>query len=294
MVRKGDKEVMDAKVDAYDNLFKICTIESSHQSEKELVSLKINFAELSKDLHGRMEDFKQKMLCLPLTVIILAWADFVRHDKVFGVRHLQMMQDLIHKKLFSSLAPKNSSVLLKDLMIRSCSEIIDGIRSCEEWIISKREEYVLLYRSFSSWLAKETFGLISEAIDTDRNITEKRKISFEIYAEILSHLDLREQILMKIFYLGGRRNLEEVLSITIEDVDFNRNQLKFSEGIISYPQHLLYDIKRYVKDRKKGQIFIGKEGERISHTTPFRALKTVLFELKYNPEWTFKDFSQDI
>lgn len=71
-------------------------------------------------------------------------------------------------------------------------------------------------------------------------------------------MDLREQILTKMFYLGGSRALEEVLSVKIEQIDFSRFLIHFSEDI-SYPQHLFESIKKYIQDRKKGFVFAGKE-----------------------------------
>jgi integrase len=177
--------------------------------------------------------------------------------------------------------------------VQATSLVIERIRSYGNWSLAKREDYVLLYKTFSEWLSKETLGYVPEAKDFDRWATEKRLISFELYIEILSHLDLREQILAKIFYLGGNRLLEEVLSVKIEDVDFTKSLIHFSEDVF-YPQHLFEDIKKHIKDRKKGYIFIGKDGDRISITTPFRALKRVVSELNLNPEFTFKEFTKNV
>jgi hypothetical protein len=280
--------------DDYFKLLEICLTESLRQSEKELNMLKTDFSEFSKDIHKRMEEFKKKVGKVPLIVVILSWADLMHHDKVFGMRYLKMMREIIEKDLLCITSSKNTPILLQDFATSSPSEVIDYIRCSQDWTISKREDYVLFYRSFSSWLSKETFGFVPAALDIDRSTTQKRQVPFDLYIDILDHLDLREQILAKIFYLRGRRNLEEVLSLKIEDVDFHHNHIKFAQGNVSYPKHLTHDIKRYVKDRKKGLIFIGRDGERIAHTTPFRALKTVISELKQDPEFTFKNFSIDV
>ena len=168
---------------------------------------------------------------------------------------------------------------MQDLSSQDPAKMINQIRSFQHWPIDKREDYVLLYNAFSSWLAKETFGYFPEAKDLDRETTRKRRLSFDSYIEILKHLDLREQILAKIFYLGGHRNLEEVLSLKIENVDFVKQHLLFSDEEVSY--------------RKTGFVFSGKDGERISHTTPFRALKSAVVELDLDPTFTFKDFAKD-
>jgi integrase len=142
-------------------------------------------------------------------------------------------------------------------------------------------------------LKKQRVLYVPEAKDLDLIATQKRLISFETYLKILGHMDLREQILAKMFYLGGQRALEEVLSVKIEDVDFSQGLIHFAEDV-SYPRHLFEDITRHILDRKKGYIFVGKEGKRVSTTTPFRALKKVASELGLDPEFTFKELTKNI
>lgn len=263
-------------------------------SEKELSELKVDFFDFSKDLHKRMLEFTHKVRKVPFTAWIISWTEFVHYDQMFGARYVKMMNELIERNFILLASDKNTPILSQDLAIGSRSEVIDSIRCCLDWSISKKEEFVLFYTNFALWLSKQTFGFIPEAMDIDRNITRKRKLPFDVYIEVLNRLDLREQILAKIFYLGGRRQLEEVLSIKIEDVDFKLNCIHFPKEDVLFPKHLLLDIKQYVKNRKQGLIFIGKEGERISHTTPFRSLKTIVSDLKLDPEFTFKSFAHDV
>jgi len=291
MVRKDANTVsLSGGGQAYDLLLKTCLSLNSGQDKNELESFGADFFYHSSQLHKKVEEFKSGISKVPFTAIILFWADLMRKDKVFGERYLSMMQKLIESGLLSCSSDKKKPLTLQDLSFQDPSQIIDDIRSYDEWPIDKREDYVLLYKTFSSWLAKETFGYIPEAKDRDREATHKRRISFESYVEILRHLDLREQILAKMFYLGGDRALEEVLSLKIEDVDFGKKSILFGELSVSYPAHLFRDLREYIQGRKKGHIFIGRDGERVSHTTPFRSLKTVAAELGLDPSFTFKDF----
>ena len=70
--------------------------------------------------------------------------------------------------------------------------------------------------------------------------------------------------------------------------------LFISWRMLLIPDHLLEDIKRYIEGRKKGFVFMGRDGERISHTTPFRALKTVAAELKLDTEFTFRELTKNV
>lgn len=277
----------------YKQLLKTCLSLGPEHDLSHLDTLKKNLSYLSEDLHKQVESFKQKISKMPLSAFILLWAEQICRDKIYGSRHLTMMDDLMETRLLPIISNKNKAESLQDLSGQDPSLIIDKIRCYKEWSIIKREDYVLLYRDFSEWLSKETCGYIPEARDADRLATHKRYVSFETYIEILSHLDLRERILAKIFYLGGHRGLEEVLSIKIEDIDFLKGCILFAEHVF-YPRHLFDDIETYKQDRKRGFLFLGKEGERISHTTPFRALKKVVSELKLDSEFTFRELTKNI
>lgn len=273
---------------AYKQLLKACLSLGSKHDLTHLNTLKKDLAQLSKNLHKQVESFKQKISKMPLSAFILLWAEQIGYDKIYESRHLAMMNDLMGASLF----PIGAS--LQDLSEQDPSLIIDKIRCHQEWPIIKREDYVRLYRDFSEWLSKETFAYTSQAQDLDRIASQKRLIFFDTYIKILSHLDLREQILAKIFYLGGQRGLEEVLNIKITDIDFSKACILLSEEEVQYPRHLFDDIKAYIKERKKGFLFLGKDGERISHTTPFRALKKVVSDLTLDPEFTFREFTKNI
>lgn len=285
LVHRGEKQ-------AYDQLVKSCFSIDSDQDEKKLFSLKTTFLRASQSLHNQVSAFKDSITKVPFSFMVLLWGELISNDKMFGKRYLRMMRDLVDTELLF-LVDKKKTITLQDLSLQDPSLAIGKIRCHKDWTIQKREDHVLLYKIFSEWLSKESFGYVPEAKDLDRLATQKRLISFETYIEILSHMDLREQILAKIFYLGGHRTLEEVLSLKIEDIDFSHCSVHFSEDV-SYPGHLFEDIKSYIDGRKKGVVFIGRDGERISHTTPFRALKTVASDLKLGSGFTFKDLTRDV
>ena len=292
MLRNSSQERSEEK-EAYEQLLKSCLSIDLQQDEKKLSVLTSDFAKSSQDLQQQVAAFKEGIAGSPLSAMVLLWGERVSNDKIFGKNYLKIMRDLVETGLLPLALNKKKATTLQDLSSQDPSHIIDEIRCHQDWSISRREDAVLLYTAFAKWLSVETCGYVSEAKDVDRIAAQKRAIAFETYLKVLSHLDLREQILAKMFYLGGQRALEEVLSVKIEDVDFSRSLIHFSEDV-SYPRHLFEDIKRYIRDRKKGYVFAGKEDERVSTTTPFRALKRVAAKLGLDPEFTFKEFTKNI
>ncbi len=268
----------------YDKLVEICLCSGSEESFAKLGCLKLELSYIFKDFRKQLEAFKEKISQISISVFIATWADVIREDKTYGVEHMEIMCDLIEEKFLPLMS-------LGDFMKLGGSSVFENIRCFEKWTISKRENVILLYSSFLSWLAKETFGCASEVMDPDRFVSQKRQVPFKTYISILERADLRERILAKIFYLGGSRGLEEVLSVKIEDLNFKKKLIKFPEEVF-YPRHLFEDIKAHIEGRKKGYVFEGREGERISHTTSFRALKKVAADLKLDPEFTFKELTK--
>lgn len=271
---------------AYEQLLEACLSLGPEQDLSKFDLLKSDVSHLSRNLHEQVDSFKQKISKIPLSAFVILWADSLVENQASEVQHLKKMYELIEAKLL----PLGSLAAFARL---DPSAIIEKIRCYSGWTISKREEFVPLYTAFAIWLSKETFGFVPESVDLDRLASQKRQVPFETYIKIVSSLDLREQILAKIFYLGGARGLEEVLSVKIEDIDFKKACIYLSEDV-SYPRHLFVDIESYIQDRKKGYLFLGKEGERISHTTPFRALKKIVSDLKLDPEFTFREFTKNI
>lgn len=271
--------------EAYSNLVNAYLCSGSENAIAKLSGLKLELSSVIKDFDKKLTAFQDEIFQVPLSVFIAVWADEVLADKGSGGKHLALMSDLLKAKLLSLGT-------LKDFA-KEDNSLIDEIRCYKEWSIEKREDIASFFVSFVSWLVKKTFSLVKEAKDGDRLASQKRQVSFDVYVKILSSLDLRERILAKLFYLGGNRGLEEVLSIRIEDVDLKKQKIRLSEEVF-YPKHLFEDVLEYIQDRKKGFLFLGKEGERIAHTTPFRALKKVVSELNLDPDFTFRELTKNI
>lgn len=252
------------------------------------------------EMSKHVQRFRSLISNVPFASVILLWAKAVGKDKVFGKRHISMMHQLISNKLLEYKSPNGKALTLAELSFCShvCPEFFDEtlekIRCFNKWSIHQREEFVSFLCNFISWLSKETYGDIQEIKDPDRELTRQRKLPFELYIKIIQMLDIRERALAKIFYFGGSRTFEEALSLKIEDVNFIKNRLAFSKEPVSYPKHLFQDIKDLIGSRKKGYVFVGRKGEKINHTVPYRALKTVVAKMDLDPGFTFREFMKNI
>ncbi|NGX54936.1 MAG: hypothetical protein KR126chlam2_00557 [Chlamydiae bacterium] len=277
--------------DAYFSFLKKCVHLDSHYDESVLNHAGIRFAEYSGRIQQEIIQFKGTSAEYPLMAVIFLWAQWIGNDKVLGEKYLSMMEHLLERNLIQHKHPTNGKPLdIAQFSSLKPNAVIDAIRCHQAWSIEKREDYVRFYAEFSSWLSKQTFGLISEAKDRDRAITQQRKLSFETYIAILQNLEIRERIMSKIFYLGGSMGLEEVLFLKIKDINFNESSISFSGENVYFPSHVFEDLKIFLEGRKQGYVFIGRKNERINHTVPYRSLKAVVTKLGMSTRFTFKDF----
>jgi len=277
----------------YSRLLDLCLKLDSKHDQTDFHACGADFSMASEYVDDEIKKFAAKVQNMPLTAIILLWAKHIKTTPQ-GIPNIDMMYELLEHNVFGFKSKKREFLTVGEFARIDQSEIIDSIRSNKGWDIWEREGYVHLFVHFEHWLSETTFGFVPKVIDHDREVTKNRKLSYNQYIKIINDLQERERILAKIFYLGGSRSLEEVLSLRIEDIDHFKKTLIISEETISYPRHVLNELLDYIGDRKKGFVFTGKDGERINHTVPYRALKTIIPKRCLDPSFTFKDFVKNI
>jgi len=285
-----------AEKNAFENLLQACLKIDPSQNKASYLSDGTNFANLSQEVSDKIEEFKHQVSNIPVVALALLWANHFKSEENFNYQHIEMMYELLKKKLIFFKNPKTNQLPvlsdLKDFQMPGIGHyfVISSIRCYGEWSIEKRESYVSFYTSFFEWISKITFGYIPIPFDPDRELSKGRLLKYDIYIKVINNLLLRERILAKIFYLSCSKNLKKVLSLKISDVKFKECTLKFSEGLVDYPSHLFQDLKEYIGARKTGFIFISREGNQIDATVPYRALKAVINKLDLDKSFTFADF----
>lgn len=267
-------------------------IDPKHDSEK-LFGEGDLFADAAVEIRHHLESFQDEISKISLLAIILYWSKLMAKDRLFGERNIKMMLELIHAGLIETIQ-KGRLRLLKEVTAADHLWTIDCIRCHIAWPIVKREDFVSLYLEFSSWLAAETHNCVLRAEDPDRKMASRRLVPFETYIKLLTEFSPRERILTKLFYLGGERTLDEILTLNIKDVKFPKFSISFSDHVVRYPAHVFKDLKEFIGKRSSGYLFLGRSGERLSHTTPYRVLKVVTTKLGLDPSFSFKDLVKEI
>ena len=158
----------------------------------------------------------------------------------------------------------------QDLVTRS----LEMIRCRNEFDLWHREMLVLSVLSFFRWLSSVTFGTSSWKIeDPDEKKIQGRVLAYDAFIPLLARLDDRCRLVAKLLYFGGSRTLDQVLKLRLENVDSDKQIVRFGTQLITYPLHVFKDIHDLVGEQVSGPVFSGRQGSSLNPATVFRNFK---------------------
>jgi integrase len=161
--------------------------------------------------------------------------------------------------------------------------IVDNIKKDKSinWSECSRQARAAAYISFTSYLCRQTDGIIKKALPNkeESNKTFKRvhkhvvteamtQAQWIAFFKALQKINSRDCLLAKIALQGGKR-ISEVLSLTADKIDWTSNQITFrqlktrgmiEETVITYPTSIMTDLKQYICERE-GLVFITRTGK---------------------------------
>jgi hypothetical protein len=150
-------------------------------------------------------------------------------------------------------------------------KVIEAIRCRHEFSIATRENLVRTYISFIQWLSEITYGYINKLEDPDFHRSAGRVITHQQFIQFLDALTSEKaRLVAKLLYFGGKRTLEEVLSVDLKQVNFKKRQIQFDSAPIEYPEHVFSDINALTYGRKTGRLFEGRNKTPLNPKTIFR------------------------
>lgn len=175
----------------------------------------------------------------------------------------------------------NPSVTLQAFALINHNIIIDKIKLISEWTENSRQSRAACYISFTRFLNRRTQGMIPRAIP---NKESSGKTFFRIYEKVktramtqaqwikfleeLEKIAPRECLIAKVILQGGKR-VSEVLSLKVDQIEFDRRKIFFSqsktkglkkETVITYPESVMAKLRAYIGDRT-GYVFVSRFGK---------------------------------
>lgn len=188
------------------------------------------------------------------------------------------------RKLFE-LGFMNPFISLQQFSQINHNAVIDSIKMDKSvnWSECSRQARAAAYISFTSYLCRQTDGIIKKALPNreEANKTFKRvhkhvvteamtQAQWIAFFIALQKINSRDCLLAKIALQGGKR-ISEVLSLTTDKIEWKERQIVFrqlktrgaiEETVITYPTSVMNDLKQYIGDRQ-GLVFITRTGKAI-------------------------------
>lgn len=247
--------------------------------EEERNKLKLTMQESLKLLRGK-----------PLLAAFLAWSKI----GLVGNGIPNNSRKLLDRKIIPFIDSKKKLVPIKKASRKEINSAIEKIRSIKDFDIMEREILTAHYLDFINWLHTIAFFSVSDIEDPDKQKTLHRWLKYDIFIKLLTKLDDRCQLVAKLLYFGGSRVLAEILDLDVRDVDFDRRVITYDTFEISYPLHVVEDIKNLIGDRNKGKVFLGKNKTSLNAATIFRNFKEAASQIGLNGEFSPKMLSTDV
>jgi integrase/recombinase XerD len=199
--------------------------------------------------------------------------------------------------ILSKLYILNLTQSLQEFSQMNHDLIIDRIKKIPNLSEATKQARAALYISLTRFLSRRTEGFIKRAnpckegtINTTktfgavRNTVKSEALSKEEWTNLISTLELinpRDALIVKLCLQGAKR-IREVLSLTIDKINFEKLQANFkqlktkgivTEIIVNFPVHMGVELKNYIGGRTEGPVFITTTGKAVTYTQIYEALK---------------------
>lgn len=174
------------------------------------------------------------------------------------------------------------SMSLQELALISGNAMIDNIKLVPGWSEATRQARAAAMLSFFRFLSRRTDGLIKRLQPSNEGVSKTFfKIRDTITTEAMTQsqwskwllelekMNTRDSLIAKVLLQGCKR-VDEVLSLQIDQIDFERREITFTQSksrtfrqtIITYPESLMRLLKEHVGQRS-GFAFVTSRGNKV-------------------------------
>lgn len=177
------------------------------------------------------------------------------------------------------------TLTLQQFALVNHEERVDEVKLLGQWSEATKQARAAAYIAFTAYLQRRTKGLISKAISNREGgqktfFRVREKVKTEALSEaqtveffkVLGQINERDCLIAKLILQGGKRK-GEVLELNIERIDFSRNLIRFrqtktkglvKETHVTYPAHLMAQLREYLDGRQSGLCFITRNGRALA------------------------------
>lgn len=209
-------------------------------------------------------------------------------DPFWQEKYRKGMRSLLEKNLIPILNSQGEKMTLEEFQRVGHQPILEAIRCVKEWGFIQKEEAIQCYIQYSHALSRLTKNFIPPGYDPDRVRVRNRSVKYEVFIEFVQHLSERDALIAKLLYFGSP-SLDEVVSLKKNAIIHDDSSIRFQEGRVVFPMHVMQDLLSYISEKKDAQELVftnvrGAEVERAHLNHAFsRASEKIFAPIKITP-----------
>lgn len=236
-----------------------------------------DFFTAKEDLHKQFKESIKSLAQQPFLAAYFTWIKEVV-DKPPAI-DIDLVKTLLTNDFIGIKTEEGTLWTVEHAKSFDHSNVMEAIRCHRTWPLGLRENLVKTYLSFMQWLSTVTFGYISKCQDPDLLRCQSRALPHPVFIDFLVRLSEKDQLVAKLLYFGGSKTLEEILTVKIEDINFNKRYIRFNVQDVTYPLHVFADIAALSDGRESGLLFIGRQKAPLNAATVFRNFKEAAVQI---------------
>lgn len=270
-------------------------LEELHEGEEKFPILKhsvesLKLFGLQMELNSHHLEFIEKLEYLPLKAAIQNW--LIDLGQETRLKYAEYITDMFKRQIIHEFfADGKTEFTIGGFRHIRHEAVIQYIKNVPEWTEYSRQSRVACYISLTAYLYRISYGWFRRALPSDSEANKTfyrlspkvvaRALSLEnwhIFINVLDEINHRDSLIARCMLHGGQR-VSEVLSLKIDQIDFEKNIIRFTQKNKNkqlefpnvYPACFINELKDYIQStniqRKASRfIFITSKGKSLTRS----------------------------
>jgi integrase/recombinase XerD len=270
--------------------------EALHQLQKEgdkfpilkRTEASLEFFSMQKDMNRARLEFIDKLEYMPIKAAIQNW--LINLGEETRLKYAEYITDMMSRGIIHEFFADGKEFTVGGFRYIRHESVINYIKNMPDWSEGSRQAKAACYISFTSYLHRISYGWFIRAmpIDTGVNKTFTRlspktitqALSLENwhhFLDVLNDSNQRDSLIARCMLYGGHR-VSEILNIKIDQIDFEKNIIRFTRGKnknlelpFVYPAPFMEELKAYMQateEQRAGSrfVFVTRNGKPLTRS----------------------------
>ena len=174
-----------------------------------------------------------------------------------------------------------AEMALQTFALVNHDSVVDKIKKHEPWAEGTRQTRAAAYISFTGFLSRRSQGMIKKAVPNREGVgktfyrvrdkVKTQAMTLVQWSDFLAAFTNKRDLLIAKLAIQGAKRIDEVLSLTTEQISWNKNEIVFNqsktkgtkkETVITYPNSVMASLMEYVGVRQ-GLVFVTRTGGKV-------------------------------